>query len=375
MKNYSEPWIPRGIYKITSSNNKVQFWALSFSCFATIFTFWMGIAYQYILIDFNSNEAKNDAHMTVVENNAYYKSIFNKNDKCSSLLTNMLIAGGSCSLGDSQTSQKIIQKMVGSDWDVIMDYLKYSIEVSEKAKYYFDEEKYDTITKNNTRIHYVVSYYQNIIKKGESSTFDDFGYILRNRGKDTIVSSKIETDLVKFGNEHITAQQSLINSANGGSSILMGDKVMGTWSAMEVIYNNKKQKGQFITQSETDLLYKTRYNLLVDLGPLLAENFRIINDEVTPIRESELDDTNYLFSGDNLKNIRVSPGVIRTILFFIIRVIIGVIAWWMVIKMVFAKAEDDNPNSQEEWEKMKSLKNELAITEILIELYTPKGSN
>ena len=70
---------------------------------------------------------------------------------------------------------------------------------------------------------------------------------------------------------------------------------------------------------------------------------------------------------------KVSPGLIRTMVFFIICMSLGVMVWWIVIKMVFNKAENENPDSMEEWEKMDSLKNELAITEILIELYAPKN--
>jgi len=59
------PW---GIYKKLSNDNKVQFWAITSSCFVAIFTFFIGLTYQYLVLDESKEENRWSQHTQFVDN-------------------------------------------------------------------------------------------------------------------------------------------------------------------------------------------------------------------------------------------------------------------------------------------------------------------
>lgn len=59
---------PRQIYKRLSNNNKVQFWAITSSCFVAVFTFFIGLTYQYLVIDDSKEENRRIIHTQYVDN-------------------------------------------------------------------------------------------------------------------------------------------------------------------------------------------------------------------------------------------------------------------------------------------------------------------
>lgn len=59
------PW---NIYKRLSNDNKVQFWAISSSCFVALFTFFIGLTYQYLVIDESKEENRRIVHTQYVDN-------------------------------------------------------------------------------------------------------------------------------------------------------------------------------------------------------------------------------------------------------------------------------------------------------------------
>lgn len=61
----------RGAYKIynkLTSENKVQFWTISSSCFVAVFTFFIGIVYQFFVVDKSREESRRLYHIQYVDN-------------------------------------------------------------------------------------------------------------------------------------------------------------------------------------------------------------------------------------------------------------------------------------------------------------------
>lgn len=59
---------PRKIYKRLSNNNKVHFWTITSSCFVAVFTFFIGLTYQYLVIDESKEENRRIMHTQYVDN-------------------------------------------------------------------------------------------------------------------------------------------------------------------------------------------------------------------------------------------------------------------------------------------------------------------
>lgn len=69
---------PRKIYSRISSNNKVHFWSLTVSCVVTVITFFIGIVYQFFIIDSSDFEKQQLIHLNLIKE---LGPIFNSYDK------------------------------------------------------------------------------------------------------------------------------------------------------------------------------------------------------------------------------------------------------------------------------------------------------
>lgn len=58
------PW---DVFKKLSNDNKVQFWAITSSCFVALFTFCIGLTYQYFVVDESKEETKRLSHAQYIE--------------------------------------------------------------------------------------------------------------------------------------------------------------------------------------------------------------------------------------------------------------------------------------------------------------------
>ena len=92
----------------------------------------------------------------------------------------------------------------------------------------------------------------------------------------------------------------------------------------------------------------------------IARNDSIIRANVYPIKAENIT--------TQIK--KINPlGVIRSILFLIVLLSLGLFVWRIVIMWIFRNSEIDNPLSENEHNKIQYLKAELAMVEAVIELY------
>ncbi len=57
---------PRKIYS-RISNNKVHFWSITVSCVVTVITFFIGIVYQFFVIDSSDFEKQRLVHINLIK--------------------------------------------------------------------------------------------------------------------------------------------------------------------------------------------------------------------------------------------------------------------------------------------------------------------
>lgn len=58
---------PRKLYSSISSENKIHFWSITVSCIVTIVTFFIGIVYQFFIVDENAFENQQLTHLKLIE--------------------------------------------------------------------------------------------------------------------------------------------------------------------------------------------------------------------------------------------------------------------------------------------------------------------
>lgn len=77
---------PRKIYSRISSNNKVHFWSITVSCVVTVITFFIGIVYQFFVIDSSDFEKQRLVHINLIKEMG---PLFNSFDRAERSLTTL----------------------------------------------------------------------------------------------------------------------------------------------------------------------------------------------------------------------------------------------------------------------------------------------
>ena len=118
------------------------------------------------------------------------------------------------------------------------------------------------------------------------------------------------------------------------------------WDGVERALQNKI-KNRELSDYEKNILFKARYNLLTELSCYIARNDSIIRANVYPIKAENIT--------TQIK--KINPlGVIRSILFLIVLLSLGLFVWRIVIMWIFRNSEIDNPLSENEHNKIQYLK-------------------
>ena len=138
------PKIPRRLYKTASRSNQIQIWALGLGCFVTVFTFFMGIAYQYVFAGKNSNDVENNVHSIIVDTFIPYYQPHHD------LLAKIIVSQGYKILGETELSLKVVQDEIINKWDETLRDVQNSFDIAERIKYYTSKKDFDLITQNST---------------------------------------------------------------------------------------------------------------------------------------------------------------------------------------------------------------------------------
>ena len=132
-------------YKRLSHNDKVQFWQIVTNVFLVIFTFWMGLSVQKMVIDdatkFNDNKTRVDYILTIYNNIASKQTFI----QYAQILQ---------TASQSGIKEAAVQ---ASDWaveniDVVISDAKDFVKSMNIFRYYVDPEDYNTIRAHNSAI-------------------------------------------------------------------------------------------------------------------------------------------------------------------------------------------------------------------------------
>lgn len=132
-------------YKRLSHNDKVQFWQIVTNVFLVIFTFWMGLSVQKMVVDnatkFNDNKTKVD-YILPIYNKILSKETFIK--FVSEIKTD--------SNRDIKSAAKNIQEWTTTNIDTVISDAKEIVELMSIFRYYVNDEEYRTISAHNSSI-------------------------------------------------------------------------------------------------------------------------------------------------------------------------------------------------------------------------------
>ena len=339
------PKIPRRLYKTASRSNQIQIWALGLGCFVTVFTFFMGIAYQYVFAGKNSNDVENNVHSIIVD--TFIPNYQPHHD----LLAKIIVSQGYKILGETELSLKVVQDEIINKWDETLRDVQNSFDIAERIKYYTSKKDFDLITQNST-----LSYALRAISQSRNNNGSNLGVELYKFKVDNIAVENLDDEINRIMNQFKEEQQNINKDVNNA---LDGKNSFMVWDGVERALQNKI-KNRELSDYEKNILFKARYNLLTELSCYIARNDSIIRANVYPIKAENIT--------TQIK--KINPlGVIRSILFLIVLLSLGLFVWRIVIMWIFRNSEIDNPLSENEHNKIQYLKAELAMVEAVIELY------
>lgn len=347
--NQKKRKIPTDSYKESSRFHQIQAWALGISCFVAFFSFFWGIAYQYVFTANNSNDARKNAHAVIVDKFEPYYNMHNDNG--ADIIAKILTSGGYYKIGDSVSAERIIKEDVLYRMDDILRELRKCSFVSEETKYYVSRKDFDTITFNNARLNLLFTIHHG--NWGKINKKDLNVYHVKNIGFcDTI--NNFESRII----EQFKQEQNNITNQDLSKILERDDRYMA-WDVMEKALKEKVDSNR-LSSYEKSLLYKARYNMLSTLTLDMARNDSIIRENLNPLNENP-----------DITKVQL-VGIRRSAICLVLLLILGFFLWWVVIKCAFSKAEIFNPLSADEQERLKQLNAELAMVNAIIELYEKK---
>lgn len=132
-------------YKKLSHNDKVLFWQIVTNVFLVIFTFWMGLSVQKMVVDnatkFNDNKTKVD-YLLPIYNKIIAKETFIK------FVSEITTA----SKEDIKTAANNISEWTSNNIDTVISDAKEIVELMSIFRYYVNDEEYRTISAHNSNI-------------------------------------------------------------------------------------------------------------------------------------------------------------------------------------------------------------------------------
>lgn len=355
------PWIPRGKYYKLSNAYKVSIWAITISCFVTVFTFWLGLSYQYTIVINKKDESQKAIHYNSVNEIHKYKQLF-ENLEVNNISRN--IYATISSIQDTGFQYNYLLSDMMQNWDSIISNIEKGILISEKAKYYLPEEKFREISFNNSKLVVFLSL--------------EYG-IKRDKKKEDILNlfltiNKGDSAFYKELNDSMKTEIGMYNSEN---KVFLRDYVEvephlrkkelqyycdsmpnGTWVSLESLYYNNHQ----LSDNELNSISILRYKVYQRLCIFLADNYRAIKDEIEPISKNRK-------IKNLLSDITSEPGIYMSLISLILIIPVGLLIWWFFIWLIFRNAESSEGVLSEESVKEKTLERELAILSTISKLY------
>ena len=132
-------------YKKLSHNDKVLFWQIVKNVFLVIFTFWMGLSVQKMVVNnatkFNDNKTKVD-YILPIYNKIIAKETFIK------FVSEITTA----SKEDIKTAANNISEWTSNNIDTVKSDAKEIVELMSIFRYYVNDEEYRTISAHNSSI-------------------------------------------------------------------------------------------------------------------------------------------------------------------------------------------------------------------------------
>lgn len=348
---HKKPWIPRGAYSKLSKPDKVSLWAITISCFVTVFTFWLGLSYQYIIVANKKEESQKSIHFNIVRENqqniqAYEKSMLD--------IASRQITAEVSELIKSEYLNEYLESEMFINWNTIIDNITKGVAISEKAKYYLSEEKYRLISFNNAKICiFLLHAYEakKQTKKGESI----ISYFLMINNSDSIFYNELYDSLTYVSNQY-EEEYNLLNK-DKRKKIDFNDYPYGCWIVSETLFNNKS----VLNDSLRTKILKSRYSIFKIICTYLTDNYRAIKSELEPINKNET---------NSLSNVFSEPGVYISIMSLIIVIPIGFIIWWFFIWLIFRHSEAPSDRAVEIEKHKKQLEYDLSMLSTISKLYT-----
>ena len=248
---------PRQIYKRLSNNNKVQFWAITSSCFVAVFTFFIGLTYQYLVIDESKEENRRIIHTQYVDN--ILPILLQRRDieNYSFLFSNRIqkMQNTIERIQKNYNQNNILLSEVSNDFNLLTQInefadsvYKYSIKfhnVIDIPKYYLYDNLRDSISLKQDDLELQIKAYEilDFIMKNSSLKKD----VLESQLEDIIaVPATLDVKLSKIVNDYYNAS--------------VADKTVAKLKFASSMFDNIKYINDIFEKESMPAFYKTPIN-------------------------------------------------------------------------------------------------------------------